>query len=174
VKIGELSSRSGRSIHAIRWYEAQGLIPGVERDGSGHRVYTDLHVGWLDLMDRLRRTGMSIAQMREYTALVRKGRSTLDQRHALLTAHRTRVRDTIAEWTAALTLIQSKIDYYGEWLATGTRPRQPRGVTPNSARKARVKFETSPKPQSSATSTILPGASVNRAAASRRRARRMY
>ena len=67
MKIGELSSRSGRSIHAIRWYEAQGLIPGVERDGGGRRVYSDLHVGWLDLMDRLRRTGMTIAQMREYT-----------------------------------------------------------------------------------------------------------
>ena len=174
MKIGELSARSGRSIHAIRWYEAQGLIPGVERDSGGRRVYAELHVGWLDLMERLRRTGMTIAQMREYTALVRQGRSTLNQRHALLTAHRARVHDTIAEWTVALQLIQSKIDYYGEWLATGERPRQPRGVTPNSARKARVKLETSPKPQSSATSTILPGASVSRAAASRNRARSTY
>src|SRR5580765_7898925 len=85
VKIGELSARSGRGIHAIRWYEAQGLIPGVARDSGGRRVYSDLHVAWLDFMHRLRRTGMTIAQMREYTALVRKGSSTLRERRALLT-----------------------------------------------------------------------------------------
>jgi DNA-binding transcriptional MerR regulator len=123
LRIGELSARSGRTIHAIRWYEAQGLIPGVVRDDGGRRVYNELHVDWLDLMDRLRRTGMSIAEMRAYTALVRQGRSTLRQRQEMLYAHRTRVLETISEWTRALKLIDSKIDFYGEWLTTGHRPK---------------------------------------------------
>ncbi len=72
LRIGDVASRTGRSVHAIRWYEAQGLMPGVVRDSGGRRTYTAYHVGWLDLMDRLRRTGMSIAQLREYTALVKK------------------------------------------------------------------------------------------------------
>jgi DNA-binding transcriptional MerR regulator len=79
-RIGELATRTGRSVHAIRWYEAQGLIPGVLGDGSGRGVYTERHLSWLDLMDRLRRTAMSIAEMREYTKLVKQGRSTLKQR----------------------------------------------------------------------------------------------
>lgn len=122
-RIGQLAARTGRSIHAIRWYEAQGLIPGVVRDAGGRRVYSDLHLGWLDLMDRLRRTGMSIAQMREYTVLVKQGKSTLKQRQDLLRAHRTRVEQTIEEWTLALQLIDSKIEFYGQWLASGRRPR---------------------------------------------------
>ena len=122
MRIGELSTRTGRSIHAIRWYESQGLVPGVERDTGRRRVYTELHVGWLSLMDRLRRTGMTIAQMREYTALVKLGSGTLRQRQALLTAHRARVTETIAQWKAALRTIDLKIDFYGEWLATGKRP----------------------------------------------------
>jgi len=77
LRIGELSARSGRTVHAIRWYEAQGLIPGVVRDGGGRRVYHEQHVDWLDLMERLRRTGMSIAEMRAYTALVRQGRAAV-------------------------------------------------------------------------------------------------
>lgn len=120
--IGVLAERTGRSIHTIRWYEAQGLIPGVERDATGRRVYTEQHVNWLELMDRLRNTGMSVAQMREYTALVCQGRSTLKARHTLLVAHRARVMETIADWTRSLALIDGKIDFYGEWLATGTRP----------------------------------------------------
>jgi DNA-binding transcriptional MerR regulator len=124
LRIGQLSARSGRTVHAIRWYEAQGLIPGVERDGGGRRVYHELHVDWLDLMDRLRKTGMSIAEMRAYTALVKQGRGTLKERQQMLYAHRARVLETISDWTRALELIDSKIDFYGEWLTTGHRPKR--------------------------------------------------
>src|SRR5262245_58012364 len=122
--IGELSTRTGRGIHAIRWYEAQGLIPGVVRDSGGRRRYHELHVGWLELIERLRRTGMSIAEMRRYTALVKQGKSTLRQRQEMLVAHRAQVMETIAEWTRALELIDGKIDFYGEWISTGMRPRE--------------------------------------------------
>jgi DNA-binding transcriptional MerR regulator len=139
--IGELSSRTGRSIHAIRWYEAQGLIPGVIRDAGGRRVYNERHQGWLELMERLRRTGMSIRQMREYTSLVKQGRGTLKQRRELLAVHRAKVEETIAEWTVALRLLDSKLDFYGEWLASGERPQlnpsERSGMAPVSkARKA--------------------------------------
>ena len=120
--IGALSQRTGRSVHTIRWYEAQGLIPGVVRDGGGRRIYTEQHVGWLLLMDRLRRTGMSIAQMRQYTALVKQGRGTLPTRRSMLQAHRTRVEQTIAEWTDALALLDDMIDFYRQWIAQGRRP----------------------------------------------------
>lgn len=122
IKIGTLAARTGRSIHTIRWYEAQGLVPGVQRDAGGRRVYHEQHVGWLLLMDRLRRTGMTIAEMREYTALVQQGKSTLARRRAMLQAHRERVERTIAEWTEALGLLDDKIDFYGQWLSTGKRP----------------------------------------------------
>jgi DNA-binding transcriptional MerR regulator len=94
----------------------------VARDQGGRRVYSEHHVGWLDLMERLRYTGMSIAQMREYTILVKQGGATLKHRRALLTAHQTRVRDTIARWTAAMELIDAKIEFYDEWAANGQRP----------------------------------------------------
>lgn len=123
--IGELSQRTGRSMDTIRWYEAQGLMPGVMRDGGRRRVYGPLHVSWLELMDRLRRTGMSIADMRSYTALVMQGSATLKERQALLGAHRTRVLATIEDWHQALTLIDTKIGYYEEWAKTGRRPKIP-------------------------------------------------
>ncbi|HYW40880.1 MAG TPA: MerR family transcriptional regulator [Terriglobales bacterium] len=120
--IGELATRTGRSIHALRWYEAQGLMPGVRRDGRNRRVYSELHLSWIDLIHRLRRTGMSIAQIREYAELVKRGSSSLRQRREILAAHRTRVEARIAEWAQALELIDHKIDFYGQWLATGRKP----------------------------------------------------
>lgn len=87
LRIGGVASRTGRSVHTIRWYERQGLLPGVARDGGGRRIYSEHHVGWLDLMERLRATGMSITQMREYTALGKQGAAALRQRRALLSKH---------------------------------------------------------------------------------------
>jgi DNA-binding transcriptional MerR regulator len=109
-------------VHAIRWYESQGLIPGVCRDGGGRRIYSEYHVSWLDLMERLRSTGMSVKQMREYTGLTKHGAAALPQRRALLGAHQARVRENIARWTEALALIDAKIDFYDDWMAGGTRP----------------------------------------------------
>ena len=120
--IGDVARRTGRSVHTIRWYEAQGLMPGVARDHGGRRVYAEHHIGWLNLMERLRFTGMPIAQLRDYTALVRQGSATLKERRALLAAHQARVHDNIARWTEALALIDAKVEFYDQWVANGKRP----------------------------------------------------
>jgi DNA-binding transcriptional MerR regulator len=122
LRIGEIANRTGRSIHTIRWYETQGLIPGVVRDRGGRRVYGEHHIRWLDLMERLRRTGMSITQMREYTTLARQGGAMLEQRRALLAGHQAQVRENIIRWTEALALIDAKVEFYDEWMANGDRP----------------------------------------------------
>jgi DNA-binding transcriptional MerR regulator len=85
-------------------------------------VFAEAHVAWLLLMDRLRRTGMSIADMRRYTVMVKQGDATLRARREFLETHRARVEATIREWTSALHLLDEKIGFYGEWLATGRRP----------------------------------------------------
>jgi DNA-binding transcriptional MerR regulator len=122
LRIGELAERTGRSVHAIRWYETQGLIPGVIRDAGGRRSYRERHFNWLILIDRLRLTGMSIAQIREYASLVTQGRGTIKQQAELLRQHRVQVRATIEEWERALKLLDTKIEYFEEWVATGQRP----------------------------------------------------
>ena len=143
VRIGELAARTGRSVHAIRWYETQGLMPGVQRNGSGRRVYNERHVDWLLLMERLRHTGMSIAEMRRYTALVKQGHATLAQRRDMLAAHRARVLATIEEWGHALVLLDSKLDFYGEWLASGHRPQTEPGAR---VQAAAMTAQLSPRP----------------------------
>lgn len=130
LTIGALARSTGRSVHTIRWYEAQGLMPGVVRDAAGRRRYTPRHVSWLDLMARLRLTGMSIAKMRRYAALVRQGQATLAERRALLQAHREEVLARITDWHQALTLLDDKIDFYGAWLQDGQRPEWPNASTP--------------------------------------------
>jgi len=121
LRIGELAERTGHSVHTIRWYEAQGLLPTVPRQGA-HRVYSNRHVEWLELMNRLRQSGMSVAELRNYTALAQRGGAALEQTRALLIAHKAQVESRIAEWQRARRLIDEKIAFYTEWLEAGRRP----------------------------------------------------
>lgn len=125
LSIGELARRCGRSVHTIRWYEAQGLIPNVERDAGGRRRYDPDHVEHLVFLDLLRRTGMSVAEMRELSALAMRGWRTLGERHAMLRAHRARVEAQIEELRAAITLVDTKLAYYDTWMANKKRPPAP-------------------------------------------------
>jgi DNA-binding transcriptional MerR regulator len=122
LTIGELARRTGRSVHAIRWYESTGLLPAVQRNPGNRRVFDQRHVEWLELMERLQLTGMSTKEMRAYVAMAVQGRKTLSQRRDLLQAHRQRVLETIAQWQEALALLQQKIGFYNNWISTGRAP----------------------------------------------------
>ena len=135
MHIGELSRRSGHSVHAIRWYESIGLVPGVVRDPGKRRVYGERHVGWLFLIDRLRLTGMSTKQIRAYADLTVRGKATLQARRDLLAAHREQVVAMLDEWHLALSLIDRKIEFYGNWMATGRRPPEPTAPGRTSGRR---------------------------------------
>lgn len=113
MKIGELSRRSGRSVHTIRYYETLRLVPNVFRDQAGRRLYTEGHVAWFEFLGRLKQSGMSIRDMRNYTALVAEGDGSLSKRRAFLRAHRGRVRSTIDGLRRSLAAIDEKIAFYG-------------------------------------------------------------
>ncbi|RTL71808.1 MAG: MerR family transcriptional regulator [Hyphomicrobiales bacterium] len=129
-RIGELSRRSGRSIHTIRWYEAQGLMPGVTRDAGGRRVYASDHVIWLELVDRLRLTGMSVAEIRAYARHVREGRAGRPRLRDILAAHAAETGRRIEDLREAKSFIERKIRFYDDWITTGVRPAIPKRPKP--------------------------------------------
>ena len=116
LRIGELARLSGRSTHTIRWYEAQQLMPGAARDAAGRRLFSQAHVDWLELMDKLRASGMSIRQMQAYARQVRHGKATLGARQALLREHRERVLEQLAHLQQAVALIDRKVALYEQWI----------------------------------------------------------
>jgi DNA-binding transcriptional MerR regulator len=113
VGIGEASRRSGLSVDTLRYYDRQGLLGRLPRDAGGNRRFGLDALGLLDVLVALRRTGMSIEQVREFSAHARSGDDrTRAARLALLREHRGRVRTRLAQLTADLELIDWKIDAY--------------------------------------------------------------
>src|SRR5579859_4052458 len=92
LTIAEVAERIGLTRHTLRYYERDGLMLGVDRAGSGHRRYSERDLSWLELITKLRATGMPIREVRRYAEMVRAGEGNEAERLALLRAHRARVR----------------------------------------------------------------------------------
>jgi DNA-binding transcriptional MerR regulator len=114
LTIAEVAERTGLTRHTLRYYERDGLMLGVDRAGSGHRRYSDTDLGWIELITKLRATGMPIREVRRYAEMVRAGDGNEDERLALLRAHRERVRAQLETMTAYLDSIDLKISYYAD------------------------------------------------------------
>ena len=114
LTIAEVAERTGLTRHTLRYYERDGLMLGVDRAGSGHRRYSERDLGWIELITKLRATGMPIREVRRHAELVRAGDGNEGERLALLRAHRKRVRAQIETMTAYLAGIDLKISYYAD------------------------------------------------------------
>ena len=123
LRIGDIARATGFSVHAIRWYEREGLIPHVARDRGGRRSYHPDHVEWLRFVDRLRFTGMAIKDIRAYAGLVLAGHRSLGERQVLLARHRADLAQRMEQLTAAMALIDAKVDYYRQWERDRKRPK---------------------------------------------------
>jgi DNA-binding transcriptional MerR regulator len=119
VGIREVSEQTGLSIDTLRWYEKEGLVPLVERSPDGRRRYPPAAVRFLRLVQALRRTGMPVADVREFVQL---GGGTLELhpvRLRLLEQQTAAIEQRLAELTADLAVVRAKTAEYRRLIAAG-------------------------------------------------------
>lgn len=130
LSIGQVAERTGLSVHALRFYEQQGVfVSPVRRAAGGRRIYTQDDVDWLTVCIILRASGMPLPALRRYTELVREGAGNEQERLALLREHHGRVTDQIGRLTQSLDLINFKVGVYEDLLDAArpaVEPRRPR------------------------------------------------
>lgn len=116
--IAEAADVLGLSVDTLRYYERDGLLlRPVPRGGSGHRRYEEADLRWVELVTRLRSTGMPIRDVRRYADLVRAGAGNEADRLDVLRSHRDQVLQQLAEVTTHLAAIETKIATYEDRLA---------------------------------------------------------
>lgn len=121
LSIGQVAERTGLSVHALRFYEREGLLAdAVQRESNGRRVYTEDDVDWLNMCIKFRSSGMPLDTIRKYTELVRQGAGNEADRLALLKSHQDYVRAQIEELNECLNVITWKVDFYQEHVDAGT------------------------------------------------------
>jgi DNA-binding transcriptional MerR regulator len=110
--IAEAARRTGLSIDTLRYYERIELLDPPARDMAGRRAYSEEDLAWLDLLTKLRTTGMPIKMMREYAQLRRRGEAGAPRRRAILVEQRRSVEARIEELQSCMDVLNYKIENY--------------------------------------------------------------
>ncbi|WP_408010072.1 MerR family transcriptional regulator [Pseudalkalibacillus sp. A8] len=110
--INKVANKFGLSVHTLRYYDKEGLMPFIERDKSGNRVFSETDLNWVAMVCCLKDTGMSIKAIKQYADWCTQGMQTIDERKMMLAAHRKQVLKQIDDLKKNLELIDSKIEIY--------------------------------------------------------------
>ncbi|WP_233277422.1 MerR family transcriptional regulator [Paenibacillus durus] len=112
--IGQVAEKSNLSIHTLRYYEKEGILPFIKRNESGIRIYEDEHIEWLKFICCLRETGMSISQLKEFVELTVQGDATTEERIQMLELQKKTVQDQVNTLMSYIGMIDFKIDMYSK------------------------------------------------------------
>jgi DNA-binding transcriptional MerR regulator len=110
----ELTEKLNLSMHTLRYYEKEGLLPPIERDQHGNRKYSDLDLERLILIRCMRASGMSIAYIKDYMKLCLEGFSSVSSRKEILLLQKKVLEEQKKELDENLEVINLKLEYYRE------------------------------------------------------------
>ena len=112
MKIAEVSEQYGLSTDTLRYYERVGLIPAVNRNGSGIRDYNELDLRRVEFIKCMRSAGLPVEVLIDYVALVQEGDKTINARKEILVEQRKLLVERMNEMQKTLDILNHKIEVY--------------------------------------------------------------
>ena len=118
--VGEMAKLLGISSSTLRYYDREGLLPFVERSRGGIRMFTDADYSTLMVIGCLKKSGLSIREIREYITMAAEGDASLPKRLELFQNRRREVEKQLRELQETLSMLEYKCWYYDTAVAAGT------------------------------------------------------
>ena len=118
--IGQVAAKTGLTVHTLRYYEKEGLLPFVRKSSSGLRMFSDNDLGWLSIIECLKKTGMPLKGIKQYIDWFREGDSTLPQRLEMFKQQQLKVLAQIEQIQKYLQKIDYKVKLYEEAVKLGS------------------------------------------------------
>ncbi len=118
--VGEVAKRMNVAASTLRYYDKEGLFPFVERSGGGMRMFKDEDFAWLEIIDCLKRTGMSIKDIKHFVDCCVEGDATIDERLGIIQSQRDAVINQMKEMQEMLDILNFKTWYYETAKEAGT------------------------------------------------------
>lgn len=110
--VGEAAKILNITPSALRYYDKEGLLPFVERSDGGMRVFREEDFNWLFIIDCLKKSGLSIKEIKRYMDMTLLGDETIDQRLEMFTLQREKVIRQMQELQNTLDTIEYKCWFY--------------------------------------------------------------
>jgi MerR family copper efflux transcriptional regulator len=111
MQIGELAQRSGLTVHAIRFYEKEGLLDKrfVRRGENNYRYYSEEAVERLALLKQAQTIGFTLAEVKELAAAYDAGSLTMQQQITLIQRKVAQIEQKIADLERLKQVLTTKL-----------------------------------------------------------------
>ncbi|ALS00523.1 hypothetical protein ATZ33_03790 [Enterococcus silesiacus] len=125
--VHEVALKMDISPHTLRFYENQGLFPHVSRNQYNVRQFSIEDLDWVQIVQTLRTTGMSLAEVKRYIDLCELGNTTINERSRLITEQRENAEKELIKLKKKIQILEEKEQYYEELvLEAGIDHRNPK------------------------------------------------
>lgn len=118
--VGEMAKLLEVPASTLRYYDKEGLLPFVERSSGGIRMFQESDFEWLQVINCMKKAGMSIKDIRQYIQLALQGDDTIDTRLQMFQRQRQVLREQITEMQHTLRTVEYKCWFYETAKAAGT------------------------------------------------------
>lgn len=115
--VHEAAHKVGLTPYAVRYYDDNGMLPYVKRDGNNNRVFNDVDLEWLQIIVCLRETGMPVKEIQQYLILVQQGKQTVPERYQIMLKQQQKTLCEITALKKHLRIINHKVKHYAKILA---------------------------------------------------------
>lgn len=125
LSIGQACEATGLSARTVRYYEELGLLPSVRRRAAGRRVYGADELERLRFIQRLKKLGLSLAEIKDLSAIYALGGSTLamlEHLDELLLQHLRDVEARMDELGGLRDDLAKYREHVGSRIASGASP----------------------------------------------------
>lgn len=118
--IKEMSELTGLPASTLRYYDKQGLLPSLRRDHNNTRVFTEDDYRSLRLIDCLKKSGLSIKDIKSFVDMSDKGDEALNERLEIFLRRRDILKKELENLQELLSVIEYKCWYFSRACEAGT------------------------------------------------------
>jgi DNA-binding transcriptional MerR regulator len=118
--IGEVAKLFNIPASTLRYYDREGLFMNVKRSNGGIRVFSDVEVETLKVIECLKATGMQIKDIKLFLDWCLEGDQTLQKRRDMFYERKKIVERQMENIQRTMEMIQFKCWYYETALEAGS------------------------------------------------------
>jgi DNA-binding transcriptional MerR regulator len=118
--ISQVAEKMGVTVPTLRYYDKEGLLPFVDKNPDGTRVFKDEDFQGLQIITCMKNSGLPIKEIKKYMDLCQAGDSSLQERLEIFFERKEAVQKQIEELNKVLETINHKIWYYETAIEAGT------------------------------------------------------
>ena len=118
--IGEVAAQFGLTVPTIRYYDQEGLIPNLQKNESGQRVFTAENIDALQIIECLKDSGMAIKDIKQFMQWVSEGDETLYNRREMFVRLRAQMQEKMNRLQHTMHVLDYKVGYYSKAVQDGT------------------------------------------------------